>query len=71
MNKIVIGALAKVDAGKTTLSESLLYKNSVIRKKGRVDHKDAYLDFNNVEKEKGITIFNKEARFSYKDKELK
>ena len=69
MNKIVIGALAKVDAGKTTLSESLLYKNNVIRKKGRVDHKDAYLDFNNVEKEKGITIFNKEARFSYKDKE--
>ena len=69
MKKIVIGALAKVDAGKTTLSESLLYKNSVIRKKGRVDHKDAYLDFNNVEKEKGITIFNKEARFSYKDKE--
>ncbi len=69
MKKVVIGALAKVDAGKTTLSESLLYKNSVIRKKGRVDHKDSYLDFNNVEKEKGITIFNKEARFTYKDKE--
>ena len=69
MKKIVIGAIANVDAGKTTLSESLLFRNKVLRKKGRVDHKDAYLDFNNVEKEKGITIFNKEARFSYKDKE--
>lgn len=69
MKKIVIGAIANVDAGKTTLSESLLFRNKVLRKKGRVDHKDAYLDFNNVEKEKGITIFNKEARFNYKDKE--
>ncbi len=69
MEKIVIGAIGNVDAGKTTLSETLLYKNKVIRKLGRVDHKDAYLDFNNVEKEKGITIFNKEARFIYKDKE--
>lgn len=69
MEKIVIGAIGNVDAGKTTLSETLLYKNKVIRKLGRVDHKDAYLDFNNVEKEKGITIFNKEARFIYKGKE--
>lgn len=70
MRKIVIGALANVDAGKTTLAEGLLYKTNTIRKKGRVDHKDSYLDFNNLEKEKGITIFNKEARFTYKDTEF-
>ena len=68
--KIVIGALANVDAGKTTLAEGLLYKTNTIRKKGRVDHKDAFLDFNRLEKEKGITIFNKEARFNYKDTEF-
>ena len=68
-NKIVIGALAHVDAGKTTLAESILFKTKVLRKLGRVDHKDAFLDFNEIEKEKGITIFNKEARFNYKDKE--
>ena len=68
--KIVVGALALVDAGKTTLAEGLLYKTNTIRKKGRVDHKDAYLDFNKLEKEKGITIFNKEARFIYKDIEF-
>lgn len=67
--KFVIGALASVDAGKTTLSEILLYKTGAIRKMGRVDHKDAYLDFNELEKEKGITIFNKEARFNYLDNE--
>ncbi len=67
---VVIGAIASVDAGKTTLSEILLYKTSTIRKFGRVDHKDSYLDYNTLEKEKGITIFNKEARFSYKDKEF-
>ena len=70
MKKIVIGALALVDAGKTTLAEGLLYKTNTIRKMGRVDHKDAYLDFNKLEKEKGITIFNKEARFTYKDSEF-
>ena len=70
MKKIVIGALALVDAGKTTLAEGLLYKTNTIRKMGRVDHKNAYLDFNKLEKEKGITIFNKEARFTYKDSEF-
>lgn len=67
--KITIGALAHVDAGKTSLSESILYLTSAIRNKGRVDHKNAFLDYNSLEKEKGITIFNKEARFSYKDNE--
>lgn len=70
MRKIVIGAIANVDAGKTTLAEGLLYKTNTIRKKGRVDHKDSYLDFNKLEKEKGITIFNKEARFIYRDIEF-
>ena len=67
--KITIGALAHVDAGKTTLSEAILYKTNTLRKKGRVDNKDSFLDFNEIEKEKGITIFNKQGLFSYKDKE--
>lgn len=67
--KITIGALAHVDAGKTTLSESILFKTNVIRKKGRVDSKDSFLDYDSIEKEKGITIYNKLANFKYKDKE--
>ena len=67
--KIVIGALAHVNAGKTTLAETLLYKTHTIRKAGRVDHRDSFLDYDALERDKGITIFNKEARFSYKDKE--
>ena len=69
LNKIVIGVFGHVDAGKTTLAENLLYKTGAIRKLGRVDHKDAFLDYNQIEKERGITIFNKEARFNYKDRE--
>lgn len=68
--KIIIGALAHVDAGKTTLSESILYKTNTIHNKGRVDHKDAFLDYYALEKEKGITIYNKQASFSYKDKDF-
>ena len=56
-----IGILAHVDAGKTTLSEALLYLSGKIRKPGRVDHKDAYLDTSPLEKERGITIFSKQA----------
>lgn len=67
--KLTIGALAHVDAGKTTLSESILYKTNTLRKKGRVDNKDSFLDFNSIEKEKGITVFNKQANFKYKDKD--
>ena len=62
--KITIGILAHVDAGKTTLSEALLYLSGKIRKLGRVDHKNTYLDTNALERERGITIFSKQARFS-------
>lgn len=64
MKRTVIGILAHVDAGKTTLSEALLYKSGVIRKQGRVDTKDAFLDNNVMERERGITIFSKEARIN-------
>lgn len=62
--KITIGILAHVDAGKTTLSEALLYASGKIRALGRVDHKNTYLDTNVIERERGITIFSKQARFS-------
>lgn len=54
---ICIGILAHVDAGKTTLAESILYTSGAIRKLGRVDHKDAFLDTDAQERERGITIF--------------
>ncbi len=63
MKKLVIGILAHVDAGKTTLSESMLYLCGKIRKLGRVDNKDAYLDTYALEKARGITIFSKQAIF--------
>jgi len=63
MKKLVIGILAHVDAGKTTLSESMLYLSGKTRKLGRVDNKDAYLDTHNLERERGITIFSKQAVF--------
>ena len=62
--KITIGILAHVDAGKTTLSEALLYTCGKIRSLGRVDHRNTYLDTNAMERERGITIFSKQARFS-------
>lgn len=63
MNKLVIGILAHVDAGKTTLSESMLYTSGKIRKLGRVDKKDAFLDNFELERARGITIFSKQAIF--------
>lgn len=63
MEKLVIGILAHVDAGKTTLSESMLYLSGKIRKPGRVDNKDAYLDTHELERARGITIFSKQAIF--------
>ncbi|WP_365699111.1 GTP-binding protein [Ruminococcus sp.] len=63
--KAVIGILAHVDSGKTTLSEAMLYKSGAIRKLGRVDHKDAFLDNNAIERDRGITIFSKQAVFDY------
>lgn len=61
MKHITIGILAHVDAGKTTLSECMLYLSGQIRKPGRVDHKDAFLDTYELERERGITIFSKQA----------
>ena len=63
MKKLVIGILAHVDAGKTTLSESILYLSGKIGKLGRVDKKDAYLDNYELERARGITIFSKQAIF--------
>lgn len=67
MKKIVIGILAHVDAGKTTLSESMLYLSGKIRKLGRVDNKDAYLDTYELERKRGITIFSKQAELELGD----
>ena len=63
MKKLVIGILAHVDAGKTTLSEAMLYTTGSIRTLGRVDHRDAFLDTESLERERGITIFSKQAVF--------
>ena len=70
MKKLVIGIMAHVDAGKTTLSEALLYHSGSIRKLGRVDHRDAFLDTDTIERERGITIFSKQAVFSLGDTEV-
>lgn len=65
MNK-TIGVIAHVDAGKTTFSECILYHTNTIRELGRVDHQSTYLDNHNIEKERGITIFSKQAVMNYK-----
>ena len=70
MNRLVLGILAHVDAGKTTLSEGLLYSSGVISRLGRVDKKDAFLDTHIIERERGITIFSKQAMFTYADTEV-
>ena len=70
MKKLVIGILAHVDAGKTTLSERLLYLCGVIRQIGRVDHGDTFLDNYELEKERGITIFSKQAILKTADVEV-
>lgn len=64
MENIVMGILAHVDAGKTTLSEGMLYLSGTVRKLGRVDHKNAFLDTYSLERDRGITIFSKQAVFS-------
>ena len=70
MRKLVVGILAHVDAGKTTLSEALLYQSGALRRLGRVDHQDAFLDTDAMERERGITIFSKQAVFSLADTEV-
>lgn len=67
---ICVGLLAHVDAGKTTLSEAMLYESGSIRQMGRVDNRDAFLDTEAMEKERGITIFSKQAVFTYRDMEV-
>lgn len=67
MKKIVAGILAHVDAGKTTLSESMLYLSGTINHQGRVDHQDAFLDYDTQERKRGITIFSKVSELTYKD----
>lgn len=69
-NKLTIGILAHVDAGKTTLAESILYLTGSIRKLGRVDHQDAFLDTYELERERGITIFSKQAEFRLGEREV-
>ena len=68
--RLIAGILAHVDAGKTTLSEALLYTAGSLRKLGRVDHGDAFLDNFSLERERGITIFSKQAKVSWKGMEL-
>ncbi|MBR2528460.1 MAG: TetM/TetW/TetO/TetS family tetracycline resistance ribosomal protection protein [Blautia sp.] len=70
MKKLVVGILAHVDAGKTTLSEGLAYLCGNIRRLGRVDHGDAYLDTQDLERERGITIFSKQAVLSYGETQI-
>ena len=65
--RLVVGVLAHVDSGKTTLSEALLYRAGAIRRLGRVDHRDAFLDTDSLERARGITIFSKQALFSLGD----
>ena len=67
---INIGIVAHVDAGKTTLSEGILYLTGQIRKLGRVDHGDAFLDTYTLERSRGITIFSKQANFVLGDKQV-
>lgn len=68
--RLAVGILAHVDAGKTTLSEALLYRSGALRTLGRVDHGDAYLDTDAIERERGITIFSKQAVLTLDGTEL-
>lgn len=70
VKNVVIGLLAHVDAGKTTLAERMLYAAGEIRNPGRVDHRDTFLDTDTQERDRGITIFSKQARLSWKNREM-
>src|SRR5574344_2074300 len=70
MRKLAVGILAHVDAGKTTLSEAMLFRSGALRRLGRVDHQDAFLDTDAIERERGITIFSKQALLPLKTVEL-
>ena len=68
--KWVVGLLAHVDAGKTTLSEGMLFQSGMLRRLGRVDHRDAFLDTDVQERERGITIFSKQALLNWKNAQI-
>ncbi len=70
MKRLTVGILAHVDSGKTTLSEAMLYCTGEVRRLGRVDHGDAFLDHHALERERGITIFSKQARLHLQDTEI-
>ncbi|MDM8203364.1 TetM/TetW/TetO/TetS family tetracycline resistance ribosomal protection protein [Faecalicoccus acidiformans] len=70
MKYITVGILAHVDAGKTTTIESMLVNAGLLKKAGRVDHQDAFLDYDAQERNRGITIYSKEASFNYKDAQI-
>lgn len=70
MKKIVIGILAHVDAGKTSLAEAMLFQSNYIKEIGRVDHKNSFLDHDVIEQQRGITIYSKDARLKWQDTEL-
>ena len=70
MNKLAVGILAHVDAGKTTLTEAMLYQGGQLRKLGRVDHGDAFLDTDAQERARGITIFSKQARLTLPERDI-
>lgn len=70
MKKIVVGILAHVDSGKTTLSEAMLYHSGAISKLGRVDSKNSFLDTFSLERSRGITIFSKQALLKYKETDI-
>ena len=67
--QLILGILAHVDAGKTTMAESMLYHSGTIKKPGRVDHKDAFLDTFEMERARGITIFSKQARLNWRGRQ--
>ena len=70
LKRFVVGILAHVDSGKTTLSEAMLYRTGTIRSLGRVDHGDSFLDSHTLERNRGITIFSKQAVLTMEDLEL-
>ena len=70
MDKLVVGILAHVDAGKTTLTEAMLYQSGCLRRLGRVDHGDAFLDTDEQERARGITIFSKQAVLPLRSREV-